>query len=228
MPGFGGRNFFHQAKKLHQYQSFAPKEAKASVEAILRMYQQAKEISQIIAYIWRWSDDDQELDEPFEIDGNKYTKKQDIARKLNDYFMHPTDFSQKSTDNNLNDNLKKLFRASPGDGSKEGNFLKAVFGANIVEENGQYIFPIFNDFERGESNNGLFGYLFIIDTNVFQGKIEDPEIHGSYHMKLTIPYPPRPQLGEVLLKDTDLDDWISNREKGEFIASNPFIPASCS
>ncbi|NEQ75791.1 MAG: hypothetical protein F6K23_23760 [Okeania sp. SIO2C9] len=69
--------------------------------------------------------------------------------------------------------------------------------------------------------------MFLVDTNIFQGKIEDPEVNLTYLMKLTFPYPPRPQLG-VQLNKNDLDEWIKNREKKEFIAKNPYIPSSSS
>ncbi|NEQ36400.1 MAG: hypothetical protein F6K40_08995 [Okeania sp. SIO3I5] len=179
-----------------------------SVSFIRRLYQQAKQISQIIAYIWRW--DDEERPENAE--------QKNTANELKVYFTKPT------TGNEVGDNLKKLFRASPQCPGKEWDLLKAVFGPNINE---QYIFPIFDKFELGEINTKL-GYLFHININSFNGVIKDPTLNNPCLLMFEIPYPPRPLIGNTTVTKEDLEDWIANREEDTYFSENPYIPATCS
>ena len=238
MSGFGSRHLLEKAGALYEglegegLEGQRNKERRSINSALLFLYQQAKQISQIIAYIWRWSDDDEKLDTPFEADGKSYTKKNEVARELNTYFANPTEENQgdiASSDSItiVGNHLKKLFRACPNNPEtiKEWKLLEAVFGPADISKKQGYIFPIFNEFELGESEDKSLGYLFLIDTNVFQGKIEDPEVNLPFLMKLTLAYPPRPQLGLQLTKQ-ELDEWIKNRKKNEFIAKNPYIPSS--
>ncbi|KAB8318702.1 hypothetical protein SD81_014825 [Tolypothrix campylonemoides VB511288] len=60
-----------------------------------RLYQQSKQLSQIIAYIWRWAD------------ANGKPQKE-IAKQLKEYFVRPTEKHQ-----NVGGNLKKLLAANP-------------------------------------------------------------------------------------------------------------------
>ncbi|MGB3509782.1 MAG: hypothetical protein WBA93_11155 [Microcoleaceae cyanobacterium] len=238
MSGFGGRNLLEKASQLYKVlENTSNNEQRPSINsALLVLYQQAKQISQIIAYIWRWSDDNEPLKTPFEVDGNSYNTKRDVAIKLNTYFISPnkkdqcierTDASASISIMMVGNHLKKLFRACPGKSEtiKEWKLLEAVFGSNIKEENPEYLFPIFNSFELGESDYPSLGYLFLIDNNIFQGKIQDPDVNLPFLMKLTLAYPPRPQLGSQLTKN-DLTEWIDNRKKDEFVAKNPYIPSS--
>ena len=77
-----------------------------------RIYQQGKQVSQIIAYIWRWVDDER----PENI------KKQKVADELQKYFKRPTESNQEP-----GGRLKKLLGAYPNDSSKEGDLLNQVF-----------------------------------------------------------------------------------------------------
>jgi hypothetical protein len=85
--------------------------------------QQAKQVSQIIAYIWRWGD---ETDE-------KYSEQKGNAIKLKSYFEHPTSGEEPG------ENLLKLFKANPKDEkdtTEEANLLRAVF---FIDKQGQSI-----------------------------------------------------------------------------------------
>lgn len=185
-----------------------------------RLYQQAKQLSQIIAYIWR----------NIEEDGNRGSN----AKKLKEYFISPT---EETTDNDGNliiepgGNLKKLLAANPKEsGSEENveaNLLRQVFPD--YESNYDLIFPMFSDFELGENPDfSNLGYLFEINVNDFFGVLEDVNVNNPSLFKFVIPYPPRPQLSETTVTTDDLEDWIANREKNEYFADNPYIPTTCS
>lgn len=182
-----------------------------------RLYQQAKQVSQIIAYIWRWAD----------ADGNP---KQEIANKLKEYFTNPTEDNSKP-----GGKLKELLRSDPRKthnlGEKD-NLLKAVFFEDKEPNNSKLdnlLFPMFDEFELGESEEfPNLGYLFQITVNSFQGTIEDPTKNAPELMKFTIPYPPCPKIGKATVTSDELEHWIANREKDEYFAKNPYIPTSCS
>jgi len=108
--------------------------------SLRRIYQQGKQLSQIISYIWRWIDADDNL-------------KKQVAKKLNNYFANPTEEI-----NEPGGKLKKLLGAHPEDSSEEANLLKAVFFEDNSDDK-QLLFPIFNEFELGDEHLGL-GYLF--------------------------------------------------------------------
>ena len=180
-----------------------------SVEFLRRLYQQAKQISQIITYIWRWADDD----------NPENADKKNTANELKVYFMKPT------TGDEVADNLKKLFRASPQCPGKEWDLLQAVFGPEIDEK---YIFPIFDEFELGESKTKYLGYLFQININTFNGVMKDPDVNAPYLFTFEIPYPPCPPIGNSTVTIEDLDNWIANREEDTYFAENPYIPTTCS
>lgn len=177
---------------------------------ILRLYQQAKQLSQIVAYIWRWSDDSD-------------VTKSDVANKLKEYFEHPT-----KEGGPIGGHLKELFKVVPNQGgNKEAKLLYAVFGDPQAPLNRNYIFPIFDETELGISLPGL-GYAFTININSFHGKIVDATSNEPQLFSFDIPYPPRPTMGKVALPQKDLDNWIENREEYQYFSENPFIPTSCS
>lgn len=201
------RNLFQNASEISKL-STQKNINSPSVEFLRRLYQQAKQISQIITYIWRWADEE----------SPENADKKNAANELKVYFMKP------STDDKVGENLKKLFRASPQCPGKEWDLLKAVFGPELDEK---YIFPIFDEFELGEINTKL-GYLFHINTNSFNGVIKDPTLNNPCLLTFEIPYPPCPPIGNSTVTIEDLDDWIANREEDTYFANNPYIPATCS
>ncbi len=177
----------------------------AHLTYLLRLYKQSKQISQIIAYIWRWSDDNSQ-------------GQQKSANDLASYFTHS------SLEGVPGANLKKLFSVKPKEnGNQEEKLLYAVFGNKIKD----LIFPIFNDFERGEINKKL-GYLFGVDINSFHGEILDPTSNQPQLFSFFIPYPPRPALGKATVTNQELEEWVENRKKEEFFAENIYIPTTCS
>lgn len=176
-------------------------------ELLIRLYQQSKQISQIVSYIWRW------------VDGPS-AEKAAHARALSTYFTHPTERGGEQ-----GSRLKKLFGAAPkADGNVEERLLHAVFAP--VDDASQ-VFPIFSEFELGNVDPTL-GYLLEIDLNSFQGMMKDPTKNMPDRLPYVIPYPPRPQLGEGALTTGDLDTWISDRTPNKFFADNVYIPTSCS
>ncbi len=209
-----------QTSELSSEQAFISKASQEFLENMLqeaseifylrRIYQQAKQVSQIIAYIWRWID----------ADGNP---KQEIATQLKEYFVRPTEENQ-----NVGENLEKLFAANPKQNNLEENadeakLLREVFPNYNEDQN--LIFPIFNELERGEEVSGL-GYLLNIDINSYQGNLSDTSINHPYLFIHTIPFPPRPQLSKATVTPDELEDWIENNIPGKYYADNPYIPTT--
>lgn len=174
-----------------------------------RIYQQGKQLSQIVSYIWRW------------IDSDDLQKKQ-IAKKLNDYFANPTEEIKEP-----GGRLKELLGAHPEDCSEEAKLLKAVFFEDNSSNNRQLLFPIFNEFELGDEHLGL-GYLFEVDFTSFKGTISDGDKNLPQLLELKIPYPPRPQLGEATVTLNELEKWIENRTPDQYFPENSYIPATSS
>ena len=180
-----------------------------------RLYQQAKQLSQIIAYIWYW--DNQEEKE-------KVKEEKDTAKKLQKYFLKPNGGDKKGNAKNL----KKLLGANPRDkngDTKEAKLLKKVFGHLI--DNKKYIFPMFNKEELAEELNYI-GYLFEINVNSFNGMIADADRNNPNFLKFVIPYPPCPPLGEATLSFSTLKDWMENSDEDKYFPDNPYIPTTCS
>ncbi|WP_375504872.1 hypothetical protein [uncultured Nostoc sp.] len=241
---FGTRDLFHKSEKISKVadrllKSYVPKLFNLSQQDpkekrkelyqnledafldaaptfyIKRLYQQAKQISQIIAYIWRWADTDE-------------TPQKEVANKLKKYFTNPTEDTQ-----HLDDRLKKLLGANPrkiDNLSEEDKLLKAVFFKDneLDPPFNNLLFPMFNKFELGESEDQHLGYLFWVNINSFQGSIDDPTKNAPELLKFSIPYPPCPKIGEVTVTSDELESWIANREENEYFAKNPYIPTSCS
>ncbi len=208
----GMNTIFHKAHGMNDVLSKHEQHPHASF--LRRLYQQAKQVSQIIAYIWRWTDEDCE----------NHSEQRDVANKLKVYFSSPSKNTQE-----VGLRLKKLFKANPKDANDqttEANLLRAVFFQEGVDNEG-YIFPIFNDLERGELEKEL-GYLFEISVNEFTGSIDDADINSPELLKMIIPYPPRPAFGQATLETQDLDMWIQNRDKDKYFADSHYIPTSCS
>lgn len=176
-----------------------------------RFYQQAKQLSQIIAYIWRWID----------VDGNP---KQKIAQNLKEYFIRPTEDNQ-----DIGGNLEKLLAANPREDKPEKNvdeakLLREVF-PNYKDK--YLIFPILSELERGEDGSGL-GYSLHVDINSYQGNLSDTSINHPYLFIHSIPFPPRPPLGQATVTLDELESWVENSVPDQYYADNPYIPTTSS
>ena len=209
---FGTRKSFLKAKAVNKILEVGcPEHIEHQRRYLQRLYQQSKQISQIIAYIWRWGD------------AEEAPEKKRVANELRSYFESPTSQS-------IGDNLKKLFGADPTQGKPEfpdpAYLLKQVFYEDGLD-NSNYIFPIFDTYELGEQQDGL-GYSFEITFSNFEGEIIDADNNDPQILKMIIPYPPRPQLGEITLTQETLDNWIENRDPNRYFSENPYIPLTCS
>ena len=157
----------------------------------------------IIAFVWRWSDDASE--------------KGDAARQLGRYFMQPTRLGEE-----IGEQLKKLFSAKPAaSGSVEARLLHAVFGSSTDN----VMFPIMSDLELGKIDPSL-GYLIQVNMNSFAGSISDPTKNAPDLMGFNIPYPPRPALGTSTVTESELEQWVDNREPRKFFADNAYVPTT--
>jgi ATP-dependent exoDNAse (exonuclease V) beta subunit len=176
-----------------------------------RLYKQAKLISQIIAYIWRYV-------------GDTDNQKSDTAKQLQQYFRRPTPEENLLPD--FGENLKKLLAADPKEESVEAKLLREVFQDY---QNTESDFPIFNKYELviAEDSKNL-GYLFEVNVNAFNGVLEDVDRNSPSLFKFVIPFPPRPQIGEGTVTYSELEEWIANRIEKKYFADNPYIPTTCS
>ncbi|MBO3459798.1 hypothetical protein G7B40_011055 [Aetokthonos hydrillicola Thurmond2011] len=175
-----------------------------------RLCMQAKQISQIIAYIWRWAEEDV----------NEFSEQVDAAKRLKRYFDNPNEPGKDKKP----ERLKKLLSTDPRkflDGKsdlEEGELLVKVFGEDRIRTDN---FPIFTQEEASI-------YLFTVNVNAFQGSLADPDVNGRRLIKFQIPYPPSPKLGEATVTKQELEEWISNTENDVFFADSPYIPTTCS
>jgi hypothetical protein len=185
------------------------------VDNSLRIFQQSKELSQIVAFIWLWADKDDNGDE-------ERIQKIKAAKFLKVAFEHPYD--QGNTDMNpLQSRLWRLLTAVPKkDGSDEEQALFWVF-PNHVELclHDEYIFPIF---ERADERY----YTVTVNTDKFHGVITDPTTNTNYSKcGWILPYPPRPQLGELTVTEIELNAWVENNSPEKYFSENPYIPSTC-
>ncbi len=187
-------------------------EKHSQVFYLQRLYQQAKQMSQIIVYIWRWAD----------ADG---APQQHSANELKKYFTNPTGDDTKPAEH-----LKELLKANPknADHSKPAKLLKDVFFEKEPETSHNLLFPMFDEFELGESKFKYLGYLFQITVNSFQGTIGDSTKNMPELMKFSIPYPPCPAIGNATVTYNEMENWIANRKEDEYFSDNIYIPTSSS
>lgn len=204
------------------------------IEYLLRIYQQSKQLSQIIAYIWRWADKGEE-----DSDSNEIKQNGKMARQLKEYFDQPTKRDNPSK-LEISNNLKKLLKANPKtntitDESIEAKLLKHVFGKAVELEH--YIFPMFDKLELGEDpEHPYLGYLFEVNVNSFHGFLQDPDSSSPNLFKFNIPYPPRPTNKKTTVDDDTLEKWYKDTElpkqgtteRYKYFADNPYIPTTCS
>ncbi|MDB9408125.1 hypothetical protein PN434_06200 [Microcystis aeruginosa CS-558/01A06] len=219
---FETRSLFYKAEKVNEA-AHQMKHKSPQINFLQRLYQQSKQVSQIIAYIWRWADENEE----------KYAEQKRVANLLRTYFEHPTSDQGLKEGKNA-DHLKKLFGANPNqpletvDEIEPAYLLRQVFfSPDVPPPSKDYIFPIFDEYELGEQNPSL-GYLFEVTYSSFIGQILDADNNAPELFKMIIPYPPEPSWGNATLNADDLSDWISNRTRGEYFSTNPYIPTTCS
>lgn len=176
------------------------------VFSLPRLFQQTKQKSQILAYIWYWGSDTLEENDP------NYDKYQN-AVTLAEYYQYPEE-------NPLNGErtLKKLLSTIPkSDGTEVEKLLYAVFPFDSDSEYpDHYFFPILDEGEQEF-------YKFSIDTNIFQGFIEDPKPHQGAEIHFVVPYPPCPKFSEITVTKAELDEWVSEYSSKP-IPDNIYIP----
>lgn len=204
---FGTRNLILQSQSSINSVDQQQSPPSPHLTFLRRLYQQSKQISQIVAFIWRWADDPKDIE------------KSQVAKKLKTYFEHPTLVDGIEIDGQL----KKLFKVIPDPkGNDESQLLYTVFGNH---NNSSLIFPIFDSFELGEKDAKL-GYSFMIDIEHYYGEIKDPTRNCPNMLTFKLPYPPRPQLGELTVTQQELEAWVNNRNSDQYLADNVYIPTS--
>ncbi|NES18163.1 MAG: hypothetical protein F6K41_04355 [Symploca sp. SIO3E6] len=196
----------------------------AIVFCLIRFCQQAKQVSQIIAYIWRWIED------------SSNNPAQNNAIELHNYFTHPSPHRDANNTKQIlasvGEHLERLFSADPRKNlqekptyqyKKEAELLRAVF--TDYQTNQDLIFPMMDKAELGIEYPGL-GYILNVDINSYQGILEDTDKNYPDLFTHCIPYPPRPQLGKATVSQAELEEWIENREEDKYYAPNCYIPTT--
>ncbi|PHM06219.1 hypothetical protein [Nostoc sp. 'Peltigera malacea cyanobiont' DB3992] len=183
-----------------------------------RMWQQGKQISQIISYTWRYYDDKNE------------SNKAEIAKTLkHEYFEKHLgsgnfDYKFKKLEELLTADPKSELDYPTRPISKESQLLISVFGETGIRE-GHFLCPIFHKEEL--ASPGVIGLKFYLDVNSFQGRLIDADINDNTFFKYYIAYPPCPALGEGCLTKEQLENWIANIDPNG-LPSSPYIPTSSS
>lgn len=193
---------------------FKPRPFDPFGEYTLYSFQQSKQISQLIAFIWLWVDENGDGD-------NEKSLKIKAAKDLKSAFDHP--YKEGNTtldpDSSL---LWDLLTATP---NKNGNNLeKALYWVfpNFEELrlNHQYIFPIFKPEDKKY-------FTLQVSINTFNGISTDPTANNNNSkFGWIIPNPPRPQLGELTVTKPQLQEWVTYYETDQYFSENPYIPTS--
>lgn len=194
-----------------------------------RVCNQAKLLSQIISFIWLWVDYKPENAANYpDDDENTKANKKKAAEELKKIFDNP---SQKTTDKPRISKLMRLLHTKPSFVPKDPKespenldcqkLLDLVFDNYKNKDKLDQIFPIFNLYEVGI-------YDLFVDYERFHGQISDPTPNDPRKMAFSIPYPPRPILGEATLTEKNLKDWIEDTSRKRYVAENPYIPTTSS
>lgn len=138
------------------------------------------------------------------------------AKRLKDIFDRPKQIER----GELTDKLMGLLTTDIFSDSSNSELLKTVF-AKYSEEQKKTLFPIFSEYEAKR-------YALFVDVERFHGQVGDPTLNNPGILSFTIPYPPRPQLGEATVSEQELEKWLNNTDITHFVADNPYIPTSCS
>ena len=200
------------------------------IDYTLHIFQQSKQLSQIIAFIWRWIDED---NEDKSLDNEEIKLKKAAALTLKKAFDRPYDNTQMDPSDSLLWNL--LLSVPRKDGNEQEKALYSVFpkyDPNTYDPVTRrvkygYIFPIFRLMDMRH-------YTVKVDVNSFHGILEDPTTNNkNAKFGWVIPYPPRPQIGEATVTKKDLKDWAEWVEGDEvkprkYFSDNPYIPTTCS
>ncbi len=214
-------------KKCHEIPNEELRDGEEGVSlSFPRLFQQSKQMSQIIAYIWFWAGETRLTKEEFngsEEEWNSYNANFENAKKLAKYYEAPNGNPDTTDPADRDRTFKKLLSAIPKEeGNEEERLLYAVFPFPSPEEYPQgYIFPILNPSEQKY-------YAYTIDTNAFQGTIEDHNLNEPEMMRFRTPYPPCPKFSEITVTKQELKEWLENRESDQVISDNPYIPVCSS
>jgi len=214
-----------------------------------RLFQQGKQTSQMISYMWRWADDDPQKEETQNARQlKKYfeaLEKDSIEKSISNIFSAAKElgFEVSSLIENqenqvTNKSFKNLFRADPRDwlrnnpdqpvegASEEVRLLIAVFGKERIEDEKKYLSPLFNSTELGDDGSGDPSYEFRLNPDSFRGDLNDPQ-RGENTFEFLIGYPPAPKFGEATITESQLESWI-NDDDPQRSPSNIFIPVTTS
>lgn len=184
-----------------------------------RICKQAKLISQIITFIWLW------VDYKKENSNQEDMEKVNAAKELKKIFDQP--YKKEGETSRLMKllNTDPFFETSfePENYQYYKRLLNLVFDNYKDKEEGELkrIFPIFNNEEKSF-------YNIYVDVERFHGQVSDPTANDPRKMAFSIPYPPRPALGEATLTREDLQIWLEDTGQKNYVAENPYIPTTCS
>lgn len=224
---------------------------------MLRICIQAKLISQIIAFIWRWIDDTD--------DTNKVNKQ--VAKILKCVFDHPYKGGEKKGVDRLyaltrEMTVMNLLAVNPFVITQEkiNKFIKIIDEPGKLEElknttdtekfyknlSRVLLYTVFKNYTQAKIDGTPLDlekifpifkeyekkhYNVFVDSERFHGELRDPTANSPDKMTFSIPYPPRPGFGgATIIKNEEKDDlkeWIEDTDLTRVIADNPYIPTTC-
>jgi len=213
------------------------------------LFLQGKLISQIVAYIWRWSDETSD------------NHKRKVAKSLKGCFdrthsritgpsrITGYNASLEESDERQSYTLETLFTVdvrSYVEGKKQDQYgntftddqkhaaelLRAVFTDERIKNPELYLSPIFErdsvsmPEESDSETQPKPVYEFFVNPNSFIGTLEDPDMERRLSFKYMVSFPPRPQLSEATVTGKYLEEWIEDQDTKKYRPDNPYIPVT--
>ncbi|NEQ36401.1 MAG: hypothetical protein F6K40_09000 [Okeania sp. SIO3I5] len=178
---------------------------------------QSKVVSQIVAFIWYYSDETDPLNE---VDAATWNQRHQQAIKGIKWYKKPA-----STEGSPNGkpNLQNLLTI--GDPRKESerneydDFLYTIFEDRLDDEE-FYKFPIYDLGGEGDPTT-----VFEVDYKAFEGVMSDLRVRtGSLQLLMTLSFPPRPQYGKATVEAWELKEWYLDKDSSNRTPPSPYIP----
>ncbi|NEP81210.1 MAG: hypothetical protein F6K39_25450 [Okeania sp. SIO3B3] len=181
------------------------------------MIRQSKVVSQIVAFIWYYSDETDPLNE---VDAATWNKRHEQAIKGTKWYRNSA-----STEGSPNGkpNLQNLLTI--GNPRKESgrneydDFLYTVF-EDRLEDKEFYKFPIYNLGAEGDPTT-----IFEVDYKAFEGVMTDLRVRtGVLQLLIKLSFPPRPQYGQTTFEAWELKEWYQDKDSSNRTPPSSYIP----
>ncbi|NES67037.1 MAG: hypothetical protein F6K24_18185 [Okeania sp. SIO2D1] len=182
---------------------------------------QSKIISQVVAFIWYYSDEKPISDQK----DATWKKRHEQAIKGIEWYHNPA-----STNGSPNENTNLYNLLTIGDPRKPettwndyDRFLHTVFEEHLNDRE-FYKFPIYNPGTQGDPT-----IIFEVDYKAYEGVMSDLRVRtGRLQLLTTLSFPARPQYGKATFEASELERWYQDKNPDNRTPPSPFIPlCSC-